>query len=369
MRANLLLFFAAAFFSCSVAAQHDDDGDESLTQWFVRWRAESLVSSVDTAAIAIPALPWQVALNFSTSRTRHFVHVPNILQQGSGTLNFSSDFLTRTGFGLYYRGIGLGYSYNFSKNSELDFFISSYGDAIGCDLKFEKRKNILSSVSLDSRANLVQQDWLPFNINSLADNKAEFASLSFNFYYVFNHHKFSYGSALGQSSQQLVSAGSFIAGCSYYGSFLNLDESNVASVFFADKMKVNTHQLAIGAGYGYNYVTDNRRLLLHASFMPMMMFSVYANVYMTPLSYLLGSAWTDQMQAFYIDRKTDMVNYSFSLSPSLMSVFRLAGYWNITPSWILGATLLVCAYSSPNLLAVTSTTVDYIARAYLGFCF
>jgi hypothetical protein len=98
-----------------------------------------------------------------------------------------------------------------------------------------------------------------------------------NAYYVFNGRRYSQAAAYNQSVIQRRSAGSFLAGATWYqSSFDNSDLANRLLLFYCNNEKrIKIHQANIGFGYGYNLV-PLRGLVINAMVMPTL--SVYNRV-------------------------------------------------------------------------------------------
>jgi hypothetical protein len=103
----------------------------------------------------------------------------------------------------------------------------------------------------------------------LPDGLLSVKTLNLNAFYVFNSRRFSYPAAFSQSYIQRRSAGSFLLAASGMGQHATLD--------WDQKMELKMTNLALGGGYGYNYV-PSRGCLLHLSALPT--FVVYSNTSM-----------------------------------------------------------------------------------------
>ena len=81
----------------------------------------------------------------------------------------------------------------------------------------------------------------------------ELILLELNTYYVFNNKKFSYASALSQTTWQKKSAGSVIAGASIFASYLGFDHDFFGQIqfptpYYADTLNVLSWNLLVGVG-------------------------------------------------------------------------------------------------------------------------
>ena len=96
-------------------------------------------------------------------------------------------------------------------------------------------------------------------------------TLIFDGFYIFNHKKFSYAAAYNQKTIQARSAGSPIAGVmGYYADFKYNDPRNAELIYWMDGIgRLRQYQLAVGAGYAYNFVPA-KGWLISAMAMPML---------------------------------------------------------------------------------------------------
>lgn len=122
----------------------------------------------------------------------------------------------------------------------------------------------------------------------------EMASLYLNGYYVFNGRRYSQAAAYNQSFIQRRSAGSFLAGATWYMSSFNFSDAKNAPLMFLSHNigRIQLHQANIGIGYGYNLV-PLRGLAINAMAMPTL--SVYnrVKVHKYDLNYELSEEPTD----------------------------------------------------------------------------
>ena len=96
-------------------------------------------------------------------------------------------------------------------------------------------------------------------------------TLIFDGFYIFNYKKFSYAAAYNQKTIQARSAGSPIAGgMGYYADFKYNDPRNAELIYWMDGIgRLRQYQLAVGAGYAYNFVPA-KGWLISAMAMPML---------------------------------------------------------------------------------------------------
>lgn len=162
--------------------------------------------------------------------------------------------------GLYigWRWIFLGYSFDVSNNKpQNDLNFSFYTSAIGIDLFYRKR-------SEGYRIRRLNGFYGPGN-NELQEYRHNFNGLTVeqqgaNLYYIFNNEKFSYPAAYSQSTNQRISAGSFILGLSYNEQSFFFDHTKFDTPIreqLDDELKferVRYKDFSINFGYSYNWV-------------------------------------------------------------------------------------------------------------------
>ena len=217
---------------------------------------------IDTAYIMRPQSKWTV---------RARMNVSGAMIEAEGTdagRHFKSEMeanrKTTLSMGVSYLGFTLSTSLNLAKlmgkyhDYELNF--NSYGRRFGFDIIYQDAKNFTGWHDHEGMERIV-----------LPDGLLSVKTLNLNAFYVFNSRRFSYPAAFSQSYIQRQSAGSFLLAASGMGQHATLD--------WEQEMQLKMTNVALGAGYGYNYVPGQGRWLLHLSALPA--FIVYSNTSMT----------------------------------------------------------------------------------------
>ena len=162
--------------------------------------------------------------------------------------------------GLYigWRWIFLGYSFDVSDNKpQSDLNFSFYTSAIGIDLFYRKRSEGYRIRKLNG--------FYGQGENELQEYRRNFNGLTVeqqgaNLYYIFNNEKFSYPAAYSQSTNQRISAGSFILGLSYNEQSFFFDHTKFDTPIreqLDEELKfkrVKYKDFSINFGYSYNWV-------------------------------------------------------------------------------------------------------------------
>ena len=233
----------------------------------LRHRVDSLLTmryrkgNIDTAYITRPATKWTVTARYNVSGAK-------IKAKGiDNGLHFNSemkaDYKSTLSLGISYLGFTLSAALNPAKmmgkyrDYELNF--NSYGRRFGFDVIYQNAHNFTGWHDQDGMERI-----------ELTDGLLKVKTLNVNAFYVFNSRRFSYPAAFSQSYIQRQSAGSFLLAVSGQGQHATID--------WEQEMQLKMTNLALGAGYGYNYV-PGRGWLLHISALPT--FIVYSNTSMT----------------------------------------------------------------------------------------
>lgn len=162
-----------------------------------------------------------------------------------------------------------------------------------------------------------------------------------NFYYAFNHRKFSMSAANYAQYIQKRSAGSFfVTGDVNYtrmkaNNLFFIDDPDIApDTTYCEKFK--SFAIALGAGYGYNWTPNHGKFLLHGSIRPTI------NVY-SRMDYDNRYTTTDATGK-KISGKTPREDelyplYDHKMKLTFGGVARVAAVWNISPRIVTGANM------------------------------
>ena len=175
--------------------------------------------------------------------------------------------------GLYagWRWIFAGWSFDLTKNSaKKDFNFSFYTAKLGIDLFFRERYEGFEITSAHGFYDKQGEEIKRFNH---AFDGFKTKQKGVNVYYIFNNKRFSYPAAYSQTTNQRISAGSFILGLSYNEqsfdfNYSRLDEKLKESLepeLMFNKVKYKDY--SINFGYSYNWVFA-KNFLANVSFTP-----------------------------------------------------------------------------------------------------
>ena len=348
MKRNILITISLAFFlllSPRLSAQ-EEHRDRFKDFWgkVDKWLSDRYYNiSVDTNYIARPQGKWTVKARYNLTGASL-----DIRQKEDGdrfrlhTANKSKNTLS---VAASYTGITLALTFNPSSlvgwYNDFEYNTNEYYNRMGFDLVVQRAKN--------------SRGWLQYNDSPHWDIGKDLISLrsfNFNYYYVFNHRRFSYPAAFSQSYIQRRSAGSFMLGASFQWQKLHSvaqaddgdegdedDDTEESSNF-----RLKAANVGIGAGYGYNFVI-RRDWLLHLSALP------------TLVVYSRARMWDD-------DEKTTMpYHFPEFIATGRVALVRNWGRYFAGGTMVWNYTLIG---SRDNLQVGHS---KWRARAFIGFRF
>ncbi len=167
------------------------------------------------------------------------------------------------GWSLIFVGVTVDVFHLSDRNKRNEWDLSIYTLPFGIDLYYRKSGDAYTIASLG----------LGDDINTTAINGTTFKGFDssirgFDFYYIFNHKRFSYPAAFNQSTQQKRSYGSALAGIGYTRHTLKIDWNELSEIADAKLgvdlseafnstilfEKVTYTDFSISGGYGYNWV-------------------------------------------------------------------------------------------------------------------
>ena len=191
-------------------------------------------------------------------------------KEGEQSITLRPDSQNKIGLYFGWRWIFLGYSIDLGGSKpQTDINLSFYTSRLGIDLFYRKR---------DSGYKIKRLNGFKENGKDIEDYIVGFNGLSvqqkgFNIYYIFNNKKFSYPAAYSQSTNQRISAGSFILGLSYNEQSFSFDHTKFdirIQELLRPELKFNDikyKDFSINFGYSYNWVFK-KDWLANISFTP-----------------------------------------------------------------------------------------------------
>lgn len=229
--------------------------DSILTKRY--WRAD-----IDTDYIIRPKTKWTLLARYNVSGAK--IGATSVQGKDRYESELNADYKSTLSIGVSYLGLGLNLSINPTKilgeyhDYELGF--RSYGKRFGFDIAYQDA----STFKGWQEVNGVRQDI------TTNDELFRLRTLNVNAYYAFNKRRFSYPAAFSHSYIQRRSAGSFLLAASGQGQHGEVNDSTPITFKMTN--------IAIGGGYGYNFV-PGKGWLLHISALPT--FIVYTHTSIT----------------------------------------------------------------------------------------
>ena len=212
----------------------------------------------DTNYVARPKEKWLFRL--LGNQTGNYIHA-------KGTVNglYSKyDLHTKTnntlGLEVNYCDVAATISINPAKiggdYNDYEFNFEYHGQQLSFDINYQRANSLAGDIQFRDIDHL-DEDGLRMNVVNVSA------------YYSFNHRRFSFPAALFQNYYQLRSAGSWLAGLSFQsGSIKTTDELKARSPL-APEVHLTFANVALGGGYGYNFVFGKHsQWLFHLSALP-----------------------------------------------------------------------------------------------------
>lgn len=225
------------------------------------FRGDSLLAAnyhkvkYDTAYIGRPDARWTIKYRGNLSGAD--MRTTTVMDGVQNRSRVTADCRGTLSMAVAYRGLGLGVAVNPAKFAgkckDFEYNLNSYSNRYGFDVVFLSSKTYHGYKAADAER-------IDIHKGQISQN-----ALNLNFYYAFNHRRFSFPAAFSQSYIQKRSAGSWMIGASFDGSKTELSD-----------MTIRLNEFAVGAGYAYNLVIA-RHWLCHLSALPTM--TIYSHDY------------------------------------------------------------------------------------------
>ena len=304
MNKKLFIGLFAALVASSSMAQ-TESGKGNLITKAKSFVERSVVHGLDTNYVKTPSRPWQISIKSRVSQTdlqMHSVIDGGELFDGEGTMPFirgvgdmetdpriMTKVSTSLGVKVGYKGLSASYSFPIGGDKSQNISLRSTGRWYALNFRWHKFK---TKTVRTHYAGAVQGREIEDFDEATEDYKfsdwgeaygwdetekeqlpsdMSIKTLIFDGFYIFNHKKFSYAAAYNQKTIQARSAGSPIVGLmGYYADFKYNDDRNAELIYWMDGIgRLRQYQLALGAGYAYNFVPA-KGWLISAMAMPML---------------------------------------------------------------------------------------------------
>ena len=212
----------------------------------------------DTNYVARPKEKWLFRL--LGNQTGNYIHAKGTVHDVYSKYDLHTKTNNTVGLEVNYCNIAATLSINPAKiggdYNDYEFNFEYHGQQISFDINYLRANSLAGDINYRDIDHLDEEGLRMNVVNASA-------------YYIFNNRKFSYPAALYQNYYQLRSAGSWLAGLSVQsGSIRTTDELKARSPL-APEVHLTFANVALGGGYGYNFVFGKHsQWLLHLSALP-----------------------------------------------------------------------------------------------------
>ena len=227
-----------------------------------KWVDNFQLRGLDTAYITLPEHSWRIAL--TTGGTGIHANYTTWVDPATPVSLISQTTPSLgLGFNANYRGYGGGYSWDVLNAYTTKWNLSLGSKFIGVEF--------LRHVSTNLNGQFVVNGALDPSLPALKKGEFRISNTSLTAWYALNAAHYSHNAAIKQSYIQQRTAGSLLLSLSYLSSeFYILNTAKYIrdedmSVLFDGVTGMITRQVAVGIGYGINYVPVRGKVLLHAA--------------------------------------------------------------------------------------------------------
>jgi hypothetical protein len=212
----------------------------------------------DTNYVARPKEKWLFRL--LGNQTGNYIHAKGTVKDVYSEYDLHTKTNNTLGLEVNYCDIAATISVNPAKiggdYNDYEFNFEYHGQQLSFDINYQRANSLAGDIKFRDIDHL-DKDGLRMNVVNVSA------------YYSFNHRRFSFPAALFQNYYQLRSAGSWLAGLSVQsGSIKTTDELKARSPQ-APEVHLTFANVALGGGYGYNFVFGRHsQWLFHLSALP-----------------------------------------------------------------------------------------------------
>lgn len=226
--------------------------------------------------------------------------------------------------GASYRGLGISFTRNLGNGVEQQFTFKNYGNRFGFDIILAQSNSLNGDITMADSTKF-----------SVKEGMSDLRHVLISGYYVFRYKQFSYPAAMNYNIQQLQNSWSPIATISYYKSRLDVTDEQMTTAW-DDIQRLALNSFSIGGGGAFNWVLGTeKRLLLHATFIPML--SIFQKNRVTISDNTIKIEYDNDFmnQKKWTERQNDYSNVAISYTAragvnyNLKDfIFGFASFWN-----------------------------------------
>ena len=215
-------------------------------RWFIK--------NVDTAYLALPKHRFKLAFVTDEGSVHTKIHGEGIPYYDKMDMYMRSNFMPKMGFQVGFRNLSFGYSWNLHKGYN-NFKIGITQNGFGIEL--QQRKTSYAKGYVEASA-------FPDTQQEVQAGEISINTFYLSSYLALNRKKFSMPAAFNHSYIQKRSAGSPLLFADFIYQDISLQREKLIEQT-AGLHEMEIYQIAIGAGYGYNYTPNKGKFLLHVS--------------------------------------------------------------------------------------------------------
>lgn len=335
------------------------------------------VKGVDPAYITLPDKPWALVLNSSVDKlsleVASTMYMKSVVEEEGMSeamirLQIKPPVTTSLGFWAGYRGVGAGYSLSLSGNDGFSFAMNLVSPSYGINLRINRfsfdKPTVSMSWNMNGPGGSGEETFDDAFVQDALSSPMQIGTLVLDGYWVFNKKRFSMLAAYDQTTIQLRSAGSLIAGLMFY--YQKLDYDSPKNLFliqpFSNMGMMKVYQGGIGLGYTYNWVPA-RRWVVNATAMPVLTLLNQVKTSNYELKYpdlenYSGSEWINDLSMEYIgdERVNGGIRLNFDWRMGVSYLWR---------DWYLGVAGQAHRFRS-NSNDTTLKLTDWTVKAFVG---
>ena len=212
----------------------------------------------DTNYVARPKEKWLFRL--LGNQTGNYIHAKGTVHDVYSKYDLHTKTNYTLGVEVNYCDVAATFSINPAKiggdYNDYEFNFEYHGQKISFDINYLRATSLKGDIQLG-------------NIDHLDEEGLRMNVVNASAYYIFNNRKFSYPAALFQNYYQLRSAGSWLAGLTVQSGSIKTTDELKARNPLAPEVHLTFANVALGGGYGYNFVFGKHsQWLFHLSALP-----------------------------------------------------------------------------------------------------
>ena len=276
-------------------------------RWFSR--------GIDTTYLALPKYPFRVAYRSEVGGAHTYLDAEGLPYFDNLTARFHTNPTPKMGVNVAFRNFNIGYMVDLFKGYS-NFGLAFIQNAWGLDI--QRRKTSYAHGYFDASAIEGKKE--------IDSDDIFITTLFVSAYYAFNNKKFSIPAAVKQSYIQRKSAGAPLLYADFRYADLVFNE-DAYIVQAGGTRELELYQIAIGAGYGYNYTPNHGKVLLHISVIPMI--TVFNQMLMTGDSRMFWHSEEDDYNLVFSRKVKPRFPVFFT------GMVRTAVVWNINDRFVL----------------------------------